>query len=594
MGDGITGSLESADLAAKKAAASVGALEQSFKDLTSTSLTGGKAFEDTVKGLNGITTAADNITETFKRVGKVVPGLDKVADILARPLEIMTGFAGVSVKVVEGLKDTVGALDAVTQISRTMQGNMFDVAASFGESYAKSKEFSSHILENAPRLASADYGYITLKETNDAIKALGDSGIPFGILSGHVETAAGSFELYAGAVMHARGLGLETTQYVDLLSNAIMKQGLSAEDAMSQMADFGGISQETGLAVSDIAASLQGLSNNFNKLGLSAEFGRPILEGFTKTLSSMGLGIENALGLSTELSSALAGLTTDYSAAYVTFQRGGLDMGAGGGALQAGIDLQARMLEIEKGGGDQSALAQEMTGAMRDTIASFAGGDIVTAQEAAADPALAAQYYTQTKLLGDLYDIQDPQAQARTLDLLDQLDSAIASGDQDTAQLLNQQIQDGIQSKDENLAQLEKLNAEMDGHKAFSDHIATNTKETVRLLSESFSDLLMGPVRAAVEGGELERLDRGITDPGAPARMIDDAAAALSDPKQMMKDLTEAFTAALDKSKGDVGDTIQEVKDQGVAEAISELARQIGKVLEQLGVTDKKKGELRP
>jgi hypothetical protein len=166
----------------------------------------------------------------------------------------------------------------------------------------------------------------------------------------------------------------------------------------------------------------------------------------------MGLGFENAIDLSEKLSNALVGLGSNYASAYLTFQKGGLDMG-GGGAIGASIDLRASLADQ---GADQGQMAVEMAGAMKDTIASFTGGQIITLDEAGDDDSLKTAFYTQTKLLEKLYGISDTGDQDRTLDLLSQLGDATAAGNTDLAASLGSDLQDAMAGRDGTLSYEEK------------------------------------------------------------------------------------------------------------------------------------------
>jgi hypothetical protein len=529
--------------AAKEMERQVSNAEAALSSLFATSLTGGKSFEGTVKSLDYMAAAAKDASKTIGALGSHIPfigsGLSKAFDKLGTIFE--TTFKSLGA-VGGAITSFVGGIDAMTETVRAAENATFGLAAGFGQGYTEARRFSTYVLEQAEKLATADYGYISLQETLEATKAMGDAGIAYDSLRGHVDIAGRSMETYAASILHARGLGMETSEYVNLLSNAIMRQGMAADEAMLQMAEFGDISLETGLSVKSIADNLQGLSNQFNKLGMSAEFGRPLLEGFTSTLSGMGLGIENALDLSTELSSSLAKLATDYSAAYVTFQRGGLDIGTGGGALGASIGLQAKMLEIKKAGGDQGQLAMEMTTAMKDTIASFTGGQIITVQEAAQDPGLQAQFYAQTELLGSLYDIQDPETAVRTLDLMADMENAIRMGDESSAQKLAQQIDDARKNTDQTISELQKLNTISEANKAL-----LMTQNITALAS---LDMLAGIAAGVGVGFEKQVMENLAGTVGSFTENVGNAISAASGVKDI--ESAAAATEKMDFSK--IGD----------------------------------------
>lgn len=567
---------------------SITSTQGALDSLLATSLSpGGKAFESLAASVGQVSAAMSGVVSASTTLLKSLPG----GAILSAPFQLM----GSAIELVSAVGSTfntvmmnmISGIDSFSNVTRTLNTESYAIAASFGLSFDAAKDFTQLFLESATKLSGADFGRITMRESADAAKALGDSGISFKTLSSSVDTASGSMELYAASILHAKSLGIDTSKYAGLLSNAIIKQGLTAEDAMEQMSGFGATSKETGLALSDIASNLQGLSNNFNKLGLSAEFGRPLLEGFTKTLSGMGLGIENALDLSTSLGTALVGLTKNYASAYVTFQKGGLDMGgSGGGALGSSISMQAKLLEIEKSGGDQSQLAQEMAGAMRDTLASFTGGNIVTVQQADKDPALASTYYAQTKLLSQLYGISEDDG-ARTLDYLSQIDKAISSGDEDLAQKLAADLQNGTKARNETLSSLDKLNAETEGQKSRLLSINKTIIEASQLTGEALVQALIDPQKAILNdfSSKMENANANLDLKAYQDKLgnvTDDLREAVENPTAMIQELMSELTGSISDVIRSTNSGIKDVSDKGVMSAINMMTTQIGNLVNEL------------
>ena len=346
-------------------------------------------------------------TEASGLLGDILP-LEYVEKIplIGKGLSKVGGAIGtVASEALKFTKDSIDlfskvttAVDATTQSHRRQVKSIFDVGKQYGSSVEDAEKFTSS-MRNAVssefgksvnlRMKDLDAFMISTSRTNLTLKDMSES-----------TTVAGKrVDAFAAATAQFQALGI--LNYVSDLNDMVKGQGLTMQESLETFALFGDTAKETGLNVNEVSRTLMRTANSFQKIGMSAEFGVPILKGFTDSLKDMGLGTENALSLTTSLSSALGKLTEDYGLAYLTFQRGGLNIGGAtgaGGMLNTSIQLQAEMLEAEKTG-DQSKIASQMVKGMRDTIASFTGGDIVTVKEAAEDSSLQNAFYMQQQML---------------------------------------------------------------------------------------------------------------------------------------------------------------------------------------------------
>lgn len=554
-------------------------IEKSSKamaNLNKSALEGGDGFRALIE-------AADTAAESFgamgtalAQLGSAIPGLGKITEFIG---SIGQGFTSVIKSALNIVKifDNVGrGMDSITGFSRNLNKSLFDSVSKFNGTFEAAKKYADFVISSAQDFATADFGFISIAKRLEATAAIAEAGIPLDILNESILSTSGSMDVLNTSILHSESLGISLTQYVGNLSHAITKQGLDAQQAAEQMAMFGDISETTGITTDKIAGSLQGLSGQFSKLGLTAEFGKPILEGFAKSLSSMGLGFENAIDLSETLSKALVGLTSNYSAAYVTFQRGGLDIGGGGGALGAGIGLRAKMAEARETG-DQGKLALEMASALKETLTSFTGGQIVNVKQAAMDPGLQTTFYTQTKLLQDLYGIQDPAAQDRTLELLQQLEQATRAGDEELQLSLAQDLENAKNTRNETMGYEEKIAAETAATVAAVNQMNASVVEAVRLSSDSLAVTLgkiMGEDLFKTSSDEMGKVVNKF-DP--QEKMLDFG--ALNDQVRELASANSNFTDIMTNLDlgGDVKDAIQSttmtVRDDGVVAAITELAQ---------------------
>tara|TARA_A100001011_G_scaffold393836_1_gene484741 strand:- start:8731 stop:10578 length:1848 start_codon:yes stop_codon:yes gene_type:complete len=394
-------------------------------------------------------------------LGSEIPGIGGAFGFLGDAMENVIGTTAVAFDAITGFaSDTLGTIDKITLFHRTIDKENFALAKSFGQTFEDAQYYANRFVNNMTEYATVDYGFLSLEELTATRDGFADINVSIEEAMSTVKVGTREMDLYAAATLQAGAMNMSSSQYLRLLEKAMAEQGVTAEEAMKQMATFSDIASETGLNIDTVSSTLNTAADGFTKLGMSADFGRPILEGLARTMSDLGLGIENATGLTTELSRALGSLTTDYATAFVTQQRSGMDFGGGGGLLGASIGLQAQMLEAEQTG-DQAGMARMLTEAMSSTISSFTGGDIVTASQAAEDPSLQMAFYSQQQLLGSQYGISDTQSQTRILDYLDQLETARMTGDEDAAALLERQIDEEIQGRDATLGEMEKLNTQI-------------------------------------------------------------------------------------------------------------------------------------
>ena len=453
----ISSTLDAITSASAAAAAAINTMSENVKG--SKDVLGGLigVSNSVTKSFDGITASLAGIVKGIPVLGDLAEGLATVGSATLIPVKALTSFA-------EVYNDLIKVGDGFTSVIRDTDKAMYDLASSFGSSFSEAQIFRNQIIDISQAVSGLDFGYISPKELIDTMKVFSDSGITIDKFSDTISNSAGKFDLLTAAIIHSQAIGMTTQEYLSHMSNAMMKQGLSSQEAGEQLQLYSDISKDTGLNTDKVAGALQGLSDGFTSMGLSANFGEPLLRGFANTLSGMGLGIENAISLTTSLGTSLANLTTNYSTAYLTFNRGGgLNFGQGSGsALGAGIQFQSKLLKAQQSGdaSEQASLAKEMAGMMRDTLASFTGGSIVTLSQAAENPALEATYYAQTKLLEQMYQISAKDS-PRVLEMLTNINNTSASGSKELSDAMGVSMDSSIGARDDTLSNQQKLDAEL-------------------------------------------------------------------------------------------------------------------------------------
>ena len=435
-GTNAKNAVESLNTSVLKSGAGLSALEKSLKD-TGAALTSVSSGLEKISGGLGL----DVLKNTFGIIGDLGKSLTTFTTSIS---SIFT--------------ETIRVTDSLTAVNRNLVAENFKLFAQFGEGIETVEAFSNSMLQNAETLAKSEMGYQNFAtESRKVVETLMQQKISFEQLQEPIKTNIGDFNLYNSAILQSQALGLDLSSYAKLLSDAMIFQGKSAQEATQILSLYGEISSDTGLTINTVSTSLNGLANSFRKMGLDANFGESFLRGFVSTLKETNIGIENAADLAQTFGNRLANLSTNYSSAFVTSMRGGLDMGSGG-ALGAGIQMQARMMSRDE---DQGQLGKDIAEAVRDTVASFSGGQIVTVQQAAEsrDPRLEQIYYTQTQLLGTLYGITDTTEAARVLELLEQMSEAEVTGDAQLMESVGKNIEDALGLREKTLSNEEKLNS---------------------------------------------------------------------------------------------------------------------------------------
>lgn len=448
--DRVTDSLEKFYSTGQKSQAKIGGTSTAVKDMANVVTTAAET-------LSKFTDVTGSAVAKLGTVGKVFGGALKTASLFTDAMK-MAGEAAVS-----GTAFAVNFFDKQTSGLRAFDKEIFDINKRFGQSIDQSRQFADSLrMAGSNELAKSLN--MTTNEMMDFVRATKGTSLTQRQLTEVVQTGAGAIELYGAATAFAASTNMSVSETAGIFNTLLNKQGKSAQEATNILGIYVGVAEDTGLAIDKVATSLNSAVDNFAKIGMAADFGAPILKGFASTMNEMGLGIENAIGLSTDLTGALASLTTKYDMAYLTFQRGGLDIGGGGGGgiLGASIGLQSALLDAEKTG-DQAAISDQLVRGMKDTLASFTGGDIVTVQQAAEDTSLQSQFYIQQQMLKSNFGIRDDQSAARVLDMLSQLDEATRMGDKDAQDKLKEQIENEAKGRDETLDVMEKISRSLEG-----------------------------------------------------------------------------------------------------------------------------------
>lgn len=503
----------------------------------------------------------------IKSIGNLAEKLGSVAgsssDLLGSLTGLTSGFGflsdafnaiGGSIKMFsDGALELIRVTDSLSATNRQLIDSNFKLSVQFGGTLEAAEEYSEFMKQSSKELATADFGYQNFSEESlKMVEAFSNARLSSATLREEVTDGARSWNLYQMAVLQAEAAGMSMSEYANIMSDNILKQGMSVQESVDIISEYSAIAKETGLSTSIVSKTLSGLGDSFRKMGMDSNFGKNIMTAFAKSLSDVGLGIENAADLTQTFGSAMGNLSTNYSMSYLTAMRGGLNMGSGG-ALGAGIQMQAKLLDKNA---DQGQVGLELAQAISSTIKGLTGGNLVTLQEAAAsgDARKEADYYTQTSMLGSLYGISDPADQARLIEVLKQLETGQGSSDSNE---LGKQLTEILDVRSRTKSEEDKMNAEMT---ATFTSIANSTEilsDILKKLTGKLSDDILSKAESGAEAFNdyvAENKDAG-----------DDAFGRLGD-KYETTDLSDVLTNLIGKVSG-----IGESSKDEVVKAVNRL-----------------------
>lgn len=309
-----------------------------------------KVFDD-------IYQSAMNANNTIAGMSKALKGLEAIASNPIIGSNLISGVALESMKsMMKVVEDTTAATDSLDDSTRGLRRYTAEVAVlgrSFGVTFEDSKILRDGISDLSASMDNAE-DYFSFGSMKEAATTMMGMGIEADKLDDSVTTLSGSFNLVHASMLMSDATGKSLREVFGDVKSSIYDLGMSADDSVTQIGTFYDIASKTGLTMSSVSSALSSASNGFRLFGMSTDFAKPFLEGFVETLEKVGLGISNASGLATTMSSSVMKMAEDYGKAFFVFQQGGLDFGAGSGVLGGSIGLRAKMLESEKVGSGQA------------------------------------------------------------------------------------------------------------------------------------------------------------------------------------------------------------------------------------------------
>ena len=490
----------------KDAHGSMGAFMSATKDMST-------PLSVTAQHLNGIQEGFVKSTTAITGLLEHIPGVEGAFGLVGKGIGALSSTISEISSVVADSAEALGTVLDVPKEYLEYDKKMTALAQRFGGTAAEAKGFGD-MLRTIP---ASGFGRAMLLDTTAMEKfsaQLGTTNITLDKQAESVNTVLGAAPFLAVAYAQLTDMNIKGGAGANILNQMIAKQGMTANQAVEQLAKVSSVSKEIGMSADSVANSLNRMAGGFEKLGITAAFGAPLLAAFGKTVQDAGFGVEVAAEVTQTLSRALIGLSGNYAQAFLTMQSGALEIpgATGGGVLGSGIALQAAMRPDS--GVDQGDLAMQMAGGMRDVLEQFGGGDIITVDQANQDQSLQAQFFTQQQMLKGQYGIGDTGTQNQVLDLLSQLEDAQASGNTDRAAEVAEQLTRATENKDATVSNLEKV--QQHAYAQVQLLIAQNRIliETPRRMGDSLVGMTTGAIDAtgAKFSGVLDKIESGIIE----------------------------------------------------------------------------------
>lgn len=430
--------------------------------------TGERVYKSASKMVSGTEKLSKFMTQEAKDINNVVGALNDYSEAMNSSIVMKMGQSipvlGGGIKAFQMMQTAVAKfgsaysqiitdMDSFSKPLRDFQKQAFGIGKAFGMSFDESDKFASGIVNLVTKSQDFKDTFISYPELLKNAEGFTRLGLSIGKMNEVVDLGQRDMNLLASATLLAGATGEDMQSVMGTLTRSIMEQGISSQQAVEQYGMFKDSAEKTGLSIATVREALEQSVGAYSQMGMAAEFAKPALDAFAMSLNSSGLGIKNAKNLAMDLTKSFANMATSYDKAFLTMSKGGMDFS--GGVFGASIEMQARMMDAEKSG-DQSAMAREMISAMKGTLQSFTGDDIVTVQEARESPELQKTFVMQQSLLKEMYNMNDSSA-TRTLEMLQELDTASLSGDVDAAGKLEEMIEEEVKGRNETLEIQERI-----------------------------------------------------------------------------------------------------------------------------------------
>ncbi len=218
-----------------------------------------------------------------------------------------------------------------------------------------------------------------------------------------------STTLTTTALLVGAAKGVDSAKIAEMMSKAHFELGATAEEAAESMGDIALASEKSGLSFSKSAGAIMDNASKLAMWGGTIKTVAPLLQAFTSALG------DNRKGLAPKLLEEYVGGLERMGFEMRALTGISTGVGGGKGAIGAGLEMEAL---LDKGAEGMAEVSQRLI----DTIKQFSGGEIITREQAIADPALEQNFLIQRKLLQQMTNSSDSSA-TRMIGILKNIDA---------------------------------------------------------------------------------------------------------------------------------------------------------------------------
>ena len=382
-----------------------------------------KAFE-LAGSQNAINTAVNAVKQQFGQMGGV---LSQITGEIGRGLTGAMSNYGQIVGAIgsstyrnfvnplnDGALSIMGLIPAANQLNEAI-GNLRRTQTTarvaftlFGDSSEQAKKSISDF-PNALRRSSAATA-ISTQNLNDMAKtmqivpgalALVNTGI-----AGIADTQNMAIQPMAALATVSRAFGMTSAEAATMGLNAWRNFGQTTEETITQMGKMADASRQTGVDRRTANEQIERASENLAIFGQKTGAAASTWATFMSSLRNAGVPISQIGSMVNTVTQNIANMTVQ-NRAFISMVSG---MSQGRTALGGALQLELAMRTPE---GMQKNLE-----ALTSTLSQFAGGKIITIEEAARNPQLEMQFQLQRQMLQRLNGITNQEQQNRVLETL--------------------------------------------------------------------------------------------------------------------------------------------------------------------------------
>lgn len=329
-------------------------------------------------------------------------GLDAVVSVLPTDVKEM----------ILGARDAAQSLLDVQNTSRAGFTRWQNSFLESGTAIYKANEAASAYPDTLRRIAASSV--VSGEKLDNMMKSLQGMPIILDQNQAILNDVIGAQEKMVGTlgdlINVSKAFGMTEEDATQRAKSGYMDFNQSVTETISSLATMEAASKATGIDRKIADDQIVSASKNLAIFGQKSDAAAGLWTTFTSSLKDT-IPLRQIGDIVTDVTNKIAGMSVQ-NRAFISMMSG---MSQGRSAMGGALQLEIAMRTPE---GMEKNLQ-----AMTSTLSQFAGGKIITLEEAANNPQLEIQFQLQRDMLGKISNISDPQAQNRVLEVLQKVQS---------------------------------------------------------------------------------------------------------------------------------------------------------------------------